>query len=475
MKRILSLILLLTFLPLTLPAHALETSATAAILLDASTGNVLYEKNADKQMLIASTTKIMTALVALRDGKLTDTVTVSRNAAATEGSSMYLKAGETLSLEALLYGLMLSSGNDAAVAIAEHIAGSVSAFAERMNVYAQSLGMWNSSFANPHGLNHPNHYSTARDMAKLANAAMENETLRRITSTSVVTLAGRTMKNHNKLLGTLEGCIGLKTGYTKAAGRTLVTCCERNGRRLIAVTLKDGDDWNDHRKMYEYGFATPWEPSPAPDEPLLAWPTPETANLPNMAPAAPRNLTVTGNFLGEAPVTGGNWSTVPLVSAETMGVEIPAGADVSVRLELDKPLTAPLAAGEKVGVAVFLFRGMEWGRVDALCGEDVPAASEVPAPAVTNPAALYEPNFNPEAVAPIPDAAATYRPETMTFNPEAATNFNPEAASVRPKAATTFNPEAANFNPEAAAFYPKAANFNPEALYEWERLPAALW
>ncbi|MBR4211971.1 MAG: D-alanyl-D-alanine carboxypeptidase, partial [Oscillibacter sp.] len=122
-SRILTLILLLSLLPLTPPARALETSATAAILLDASTGQVLYEKNPDKQMLIASTTKIMTALVALRDGKLTDTVTVSRNAAGTEGSSMYLKAGETLTLEALLYGLMLSSGNDAAVAIAEHVAG----------------------------------------------------------------------------------------------------------------------------------------------------------------------------------------------------------------------------------------------------------------------------------------------------------------------------------------------------------------
>ena len=393
-SRILTLIVLLSLLPLTPPARALETSATAAILLDASTGQVLYEKNPDKQMLIASTTKIMTALVALRDGKLTDTVTVSRNAAATEGSSMYLKAGETLTLEALMYGLMLSSGNDAAVAIAEHVAGSVSAFAGRMNEMARDLEMWHSSFANPHGLNHPDHYSTARDMAKLANAAMNNETLRRITSTRTVTLAGRSMKNHNKLLWSLEGCIGLKTGYTKAAGRTLVTCCERGGRRLIAVTLKDGDDWNDHRKMYEYGFSTPWEPVPA--EPEIAWPTPR-ATEPAPATSA-RNLTVMGNFLGEVPVTGGRWGTVPLIAGTTLGVQTPYGADVQISIELDRPLVAPIALGSKAGVAVFYVDGAEWGRVDALCGEEVPVALATDTVAPPSEQQLYELEQAPEAM-----------------------------------------------------------------------------
>ena len=380
--RVLAVVFLLTLCPVQ-RAYAVQTSAVCAILFDATTGQTLYEKNPDQQMLIASTTKIMTALVAIRDGTLTDTVTVSRNAAGTEGSSMYLKAGEKLSLEALLYGLMLSSGNDAAVAIAEHVAGSVPAFAERMNALARTIGMTNSSFANPHGLNHPNHYSTARDMAKLANAAMDNETLRRITSTRVVTMAGRTLTNHNKLLASLDGCIGLKTGYTKAAGRTLVTCCERNGRRLIAVTLKDGDDWNDHRKMYEYGFSTPWQAVPTPDEPILAWPTPETANLPGaVQPIIPatsaRNLTVKGNFLGEAPVTGGRWATVPLVAGTTLGAQSPDGANVEIRLELDAPLTAPVQVGTKAGVAVFFVNGAEWGRVDALCGESVPLPLPTP-------------------------------------------------------------------------------------------------
>lgn len=393
--RVAALMLLLSLLPLSPAARALETSAASAILLDATTGQVLYEKSPDKQMLIASTTKILTAIVAIRDGKLTDAVTVSRYAAGTEGSSMYLKAGETLSLEALLYGLMLMSGNDAATAIAEHIAGSVPAFAERMNATAQSLGMTNSSFANPHGLNHEKHYSTARDMAKLANAAMDNETLRRITSTRTVTMAGRSMKNHNKLLWSLEGCIGLKTGYTKAAGRTLVTCCERGGRRLIAVTLKDGNDWADHAKMYEYGFSTPWEPK-APEEPELAWPVPSKAETP--APVLPqtksRNLTVMGNLLGEAPISGGLWATVPIIAGETLGAQVPEGATVETRLEIEKPMEAPMQLGTKVGVAVFLIDGVEWGRAAALCGEDVPLKpSEPGAAVVATDAAQWEQSF----------------------------------------------------------------------------------
>ena len=236
-------------------AEAVEVSASSAILMDMDSGPVLYERNADARMLIASTTKILTALVAIRDGNLADTVKVSREAAYTEGSSMYLKEGEELTLETLLYGLLLCSGNDAAVAVAEHVGGSTGGFVERMNETALDLGMENSSFANPNGLDDENHYSTARDMAVLARAAMENETLVRIASTRTVSIGGRTMTNHNKLLNMMDGCLGLKTGYTRAAGRTLVSCAERNGQRLIAVTLQDGNDWADHQSLYEYGFA----------------------------------------------------------------------------------------------------------------------------------------------------------------------------------------------------------------------------
>ena len=240
--------------PISIPevAEAVEVSATAAVLLDADTGQLLYEKNGDEQMLIASTTKIMTALVALEQAEPDDTVTVTREHM-TEGSSMYLKPGETVRVEELLYGLLLCSGNDAALALTE-CAGGLEPFVELMNEKAAALGMTHTSFANPNGLDAEGHYSTARDMAVLAAAAMEEPTFRRICSSRAVTIGQRTMENHNRLLRQVEGCVGLKTGYTKAAGRTLVSCAERDGCRLIAVTLRDGDDWADHAALYEYGF-----------------------------------------------------------------------------------------------------------------------------------------------------------------------------------------------------------------------------
>lgn len=321
----------------------MDTSAAAAILVDADSGRVLYERNADTRMLIASTTKILTALVAIRDGSLSDTVKVSREAAYTEGSSMYLKEGEELTLEALLYGLLLCSGNDAAVAVAEHVGGSVEGFVERMNDTALELGMENSSFANPNGLDDEAHYSTARDMAALARAAIENETLVRIASTRTVTIGGRTMTNHNKLLNYMDGCVGLKTGYTKAAGRTLVSCAERNGQRLIAVTLQDGNDWADHQALYDYGFST--------------------------FPA--RRLAVLGQEAAQGPVRGGQRSTVPLVAAESFSWPAKKEEAIRTSLRLDGPLTAPVAMGTPAGEAVFTLNGQEIGRVKLLCGQSV--------------------------------------------------------------------------------------------------------
>ena len=234
-------------------AAELSTSATAAILMDADTGEVLYEKNADRQMLIASTTKILTALVALESAPLQKEITVT-NDHMVEGSSMYLKPGETVTVEGLLYGLLLCSGNDAALALADACCGSVEVFVAEMNRKAAEMGMENSSFANPNGLDAENHCSTARDMAILAAYAAKNPTFVRLCSTSQVSITGRTMTNHNRLLREVEGCIGMKTGYTKAAGRTLVTCAVREGRTLVAVTLCDGNDWVDHKTLYEYGF-----------------------------------------------------------------------------------------------------------------------------------------------------------------------------------------------------------------------------
>lgn len=233
-------------------AEALEVSATAAVLMDADMGQVLYEKNGDRQMLIASTTKIMTALVVLEHAAPDDVITVTPDHMA-EGSSMYLRAGETVRVEELLYGLLLCSGNDAALALTE-CAGGLTPFVALMNEKAAALGMARTSFANPNGLDADGHYSTARDMAVLAAAAVENPTFRRICSSRSVTIGQRTMENHNRLLRQVEGCVGLKTGYTQAAGRTLVSCTERDGCRLVAVTLQDGNDWADHAALYDYGF-----------------------------------------------------------------------------------------------------------------------------------------------------------------------------------------------------------------------------
>ena len=323
---------------------AVETSAASAILVDAGSGRVLYEHNADRKMLIASTTKILTALVAIEEGDLHDTVKVSREAAFTEGSAMYLKEGETLTLETLLYGLLLCSGNDAAVAIAQHIGGSVKGFVAMMNEKARTLGMKDSSFANPNGLDDERHYSTARDMAKLAQAALKNETLMRIASTRSVTIGGRAMHNHNKLLGYMDNCLGLKTGYTRAAGRTLVSCAEKNGQRLIAVTLQDGNDWADHQTLFDYGFS--------------AYPA--------------KTCAVRGKVLTQAAVSGGVSSHVPLIAGESFCWPVFSGEQLTTELCLDRPLTAPVSVGTVAGAAVFRLNGTEIGRVPLVAGRTVP-------------------------------------------------------------------------------------------------------
>lgn len=243
---------LAVMLLLTQKAWAMDISATAAVLMDCQTEEILFEKNADRKMLIASTTKILTALVVLENCPMYQEVTVLPRHMA-EGSSMYLRAGERVTVETLLYGLLLCSGNDAALALAEACGGERRCVA-LMNALAERIGMENSQFENPNGLDGEKQYSTARDMAKMAAYAIENPTFRRICSTMTAYAQGRHMKNHNRLLRELEGCVGMKTGFTKAAGRTLVTCVERDGRRLVAVTLQDGNDWLDHKTLYAYGF-----------------------------------------------------------------------------------------------------------------------------------------------------------------------------------------------------------------------------
>jgi D-alanyl-D-alanine carboxypeptidase len=233
------------------PPH---TSAASDILIEASSKTVLHEKNADKHMLIASTTKILTALVVLENSDVNDNVVIGNDFPAIEGSSIYLKTGEELTVLELLYGLLLESGNDAAVALALHLSGSLDAFSDLMNQYAKSIGCRDSHFSNPHGLDQKDHYSTARDLALISAEAMKNKTFRDIVSTKHIAIAGRYFRNHNKLLWRYRGAIGIKTGYTESAGRSLVSCAERDGMQLICVTLSAPDDWNDHSKLYNWAF-----------------------------------------------------------------------------------------------------------------------------------------------------------------------------------------------------------------------------
>jgi len=241
--------------------ESLSLSAQSAILIEADTQTVLFEKKAHLQLGMASTTKIMTAIITLEHTLPTDVVTVSPIALNTEGSSVYLTRAERLSVEDLLYALLLESANDAAVALAIHVAGSISEFSLLMNQKAEELGLKNTNFTNPHGLYDEDHYTTAYDLAIIMSYAMKDPLFAKISatkkyvSTSVDKGLKRYFTNHNRLLSMYNGVCGGKTGFTKATGRTLVSCAEKNGLRVIAVTLNAPNDWRDHINMFEYAFS----------------------------------------------------------------------------------------------------------------------------------------------------------------------------------------------------------------------------
>lgn len=258
---ILAIFICLTALLLPGPAVEADTGARSAVLMDVRTGRVLYHKNMDEKLAMASTTKIMTTLVALESGRLNETVKVDRRSTLVEGSSIYLKEGERLTVLDLLYGIMLRSGNDAALAVATHIGGSVEGFVDMMNRKARELGANNSHFANPHGLDTPDHYTTAYDLALITCHALRNPKFAEIVSTKSKTIPGppdvnwsRTMINKNKMLWQFEGGDGVKTGYTGKAGRCLVSSATRNGMQLVCVVLNSSAMWNDSAALLESGF-----------------------------------------------------------------------------------------------------------------------------------------------------------------------------------------------------------------------------
>lgn len=336
-RLVLPMLLLTTLLFGCLPVSA-ETvsapsvSAQSAVLMDARYGLVLSEKDADRRLPMASTTKIMTALTALANAAPETVIRTAPEAVGVEGSSVYLSAGEELTLEQLLYALLLQSANDAAAAIAVGVGGSISEFADLMNAQAQRLGLTDTHFANPHGLDADGHYTTARELAVITREALSHPLIRKIVGTRRATIPqgenpdARLLVNHNRLLRTYPDAIGVKTGFTKKSGRCLVSAAERNGVTLIAVTLNAPDDWRDHTAMLDYGFTR--------------------FDTVDMCRA--------GDAVCSVPVTGGTAEAVPMHAAESLTAALPIGhAPIRVTVEAPHFLYAPVPLDRQTGEAVY--------------------------------------------------------------------------------------------------------------------------
>jgi len=327
-----------------------------AALIDGKTGTLLYGKEEHKRMYPASTTKILTALVALERSKLTDVVSIGPNAVTAGGTHIGLTEGERLTMEDLLYALLLNSSNDAGVAIAEHIAGSVEKFATVSNQKAKEIGARDTHFTNPHGMPDDNHYSTAYDLALIARRAMENKEFRKIVSTVQREItradpqAQKYLFNHNKLLWSkyfgYRGATGVKTGYTVEAGQCIVASAERDGRELIAVVLhSEGSSlWSDAAKLLDYGFT----------------------NFYN------RQLVYAGRVMASKTVRYGK-GNVDLVARQDFFYTFPAqGAeDVQISVQPQKEIKAPVVKGQVLGAVVISRDGKELGKVDLVAARDV--------------------------------------------------------------------------------------------------------
>ena len=304
-------------------------SARCGILMDATTGQILWQQRSHEKALVASTTKIMTGLLIAENCDLEDVVTVPDEAVGVEGSSLYLEKGETVTVRELLYGMMLHSGNDAAAALAIYSGGSMENFVDMMNQKAAALGMNNTRFANPHGLDDPNHYSTAYDLAILTRHAVKNPVFAQVVSTKAAAFPNRTFTNHNKLLWRYEGAMGVKTGYTKAAGRILVSAATRNGRTIVAVTISAPNDWQDHKKLLDYGFSD----------------------------LEQRTLVRSGETLAEIPVLCGEEPMAQVVVKEDISCFLRSSETVRFRYDLPVLIFAPVRCGEKAGQLVVQIEG----------------------------------------------------------------------------------------------------------------------
>lgn len=332
-------------------AAPIELTAKSAIVMDARTGKVLYARDAESKRYPASTTKMMTLIVALEHGNLDEMVTTSQNASSTEGSSLWLSPGEQLRLMDMLYGIMLISGNDATVAVAEHISGSVEKFAKLMTEKAHAIGATNTNFTNSSGLPDPNHITTAHDLAKIAAYGYKNPIFSQIVSTQkkIIPWPGkdhdRELYNENKMLWLFDGGNGVKTGYTDAAGRCLVSAAKRNDIQLVAVVLDSDRMWDDSIALLDYGFQQ----------------------------LQPMTLFNKGDILKTVKVTDGKSDAVKLITNDNMIVPISSDDKEQFRTIIEAPakIEAPVVAGQKLGVARILYNDTEIGTVDLIATETV--------------------------------------------------------------------------------------------------------
>ena len=319
-----------------------EIHALSSVLM-AEDGEFLYERESDRMLPIASTTKLMTALVVIENCDPEETVDIQPEYCGVEGSSLYLRPGERYTVRELLLGLLLASGNDAAIALACHCAGDADAFCGMMNRRAKELGMRGSHFTNPHGLNEAGHYSTARDLAILMLAAMNNDQLSDLMARDRAVVGAQTLINHNKLLQRCPGCVGGKTGYTEVAGRCLVSCVERDGLRLVCVTLNDLDDWNDHVCLYDWAYANY------------------------------RMLVVNeNNTRFEIPLLGGAMATASAVPASERKLLLPAAYDPEWSTELPFFVFAPVSKDSSAGRLFLLADGKTLCEIPLIFAEDYP-------------------------------------------------------------------------------------------------------
>ncbi len=334
----------------TYPTEVEAISAASYCVIETHSGHILYESNARTRRGMASTTKIMTAIVALESGKTDEYATVSQDASRTEGSSLYLKAGEKMRVYDLVCGLMLNSGNDAAVVLAEHIGGDVKGFVNLMNEKASALGLTDTHFVNANGLSDDMHYTTAYDLARITAYALQNPSFREIVSMqkkTVATTEGRCiyLSNHNKLLRTLDGCDGVKTGFTKATGRCLVSSVTRNSLQTVCVTLHAPDDWDDHSKLHNRAHS-------------------EYALIP---------LVENGAACGVVNIKDGATESVEGILAESVNIVQQTGAVPNKKIEtkFEQNLTAPVLRGEKIGEAIVYADGTAYKRVDIIANRTV--------------------------------------------------------------------------------------------------------